>query len=642
MKVHRFIGQLLQLFIAVVACLAPLLASAQPLSFGIKIELTHEKLKPGQAVEGRVSGIFVTGSSHLDNLGVNFIVLTGSESQPSLTEEVSRLSRSEAQDRLASAAKSAGRSGNMLLQRLTGRMPVQAAMPFSLPLDHQGPIYPRSGERGLPLLEKGSCRLVVLGVLSGIDEKGKEVLFYAFDEKKVEVEPIKLRAFFVPESIRPASKIPNPGKSAFIRSRFVVEGLPLTGTGEVEITKTLVGRTGNDGQKTETVTQVTTQSVNGNSDGSPVVRIHPFSADFEQGEDLEVSISASVKGVLTSTKETLLVKMKGQGSRDSGSADVVNIETGEFSASLKGSVIEVSPEDGTAASLPIVVRGVDLLGANLKVRFDVLDEAGILRMNRFLSVVGAGEHSPQDVPLDSDGSLLWPLKIQAKPGILPGLYTLPITVFQHEGIESRLLLTLVVKPGGPLPLGILSQDWLAMPSGGTGDGAGLGGGTVRPVNRSGLPDPTAAFQALIDPGELILKPGGAAGRARILMQGLDPASQRPLEIIFIGADQGQLAGGVSVTPGSISRLVNQLGTAEFEGKVWHAVSLDFIASVNAQVGVHVYEVVVRQTGRGAGTLLISVSVDEEGRLVSASLAVKSKNTKTSRQLIGVHMTLCLF
>lgn len=616
MKALFFQGRLILLF-AFILCLAgPSLGSAQANSLAVKIDLAETKLKPGQPISGRVSAVILPSQTPLTNPGVNFVIFTSSGDLPSLDADIQKLPLDQSQKRLAALAASAGKGSGLLLQRVSGRVTVEEGTPLSIPLDHKGPLYPRISEADLSLMESGKFRLTVVGVLSGLDDKGKEVLSYAIDEADVEIEPLTLKVSFIPGLFRPASQSLSAGAPVSLSGRYIVEGLPLNGSAQVEIVKTMVEKS-QAGESKGSDTSVTTQHViKGNADGSPVTRPHRFSATFPQAGDFEINLSAALSGSTVKAKESVLFRVSSsqRTNQDSAALKLPPLIGGGFAASLKVNNLEISPKDGVATTLPIIVSGVDFSGPPLQVQFETVDDTGVLKMNRFLTVVGKGSHSPQDVPLDSDGGLLWPLKIQAKPGIMPGLYALPITVFQEPGIESRLLLTLIIRPDGPLPLGVLSQGWMATPGGGAGDGSGLGGGSVNPASKSGLPDPGAAFQALIDPGELTLRPGGGAGRARVLIQGLNAASQQPLEVIFVAADQGVLPGGITVSPGSVSRAVSQLATTEFESKTWYVVNLDFTASASAIAGTYSYEVVVRQSGRGAGTLIMTISVDEEGRL----------------------------
>jgi hypothetical protein len=616
MKALFFQSRLIPLFAFILCLGAPVIGAAQTNPFAIKIELSEAKLRPGQAVNGRVSAVILPSQTPLTNPGINFVIFTSSADMRSLNEEIKKLPASQAQKKLETLAANAGKGSGLLLQRVSGRVTVHDGAPLSLPLDHNGPLYPRISESDLSLMERGKFRLTVVGVLSGLDDKGKEALSYAIDEVEMEVEPLPLKVSFIPGLVRPAEQSLGPGAPVSLSGRYVVEGLPLNGSAQVEIVKTMVEKS-QAGESKGSDTTVTTQHlIKGNADGSPVTRPHRFSATFPQSGDFEISLSAAVTGSKIKAQESVLFRVSAsqKSSQDSASLMLPPLIGGGFSASLKVNNLEISPKDGVATTLPIVVSGVDLSGPPLQVQFETVEDKGTLKMNRFLTVVGKGSHSPQDIPLDSDGGLLWPLKIQAKPGIMPGLYALPITVFQEPGIESRLLLTLIIRPDGPLPLGVLSQGWMAMPGGVAGDGAGLGGGSVNPANKSGQPDPAAAFQALIDPGDLTLRPGGGAGRARVLIQGLSTTSQLPLEVIFVAADQGVLPGGITVSPGTVSRAVSQLATTEFEGKTWYVVNLDFTASAIAIAGTYSYEVVVRQSGRGAGTLIMTISVDEEGRL----------------------------
>lgn len=622
-----FLQRRLVPLLAFLLCLAlPGFAQAQNASLAVSINLVQQKLRPGQPLVGSVSASLLPSQVPLANPGVNFVIFTSSVQNPSLSDEVKKLAAAQGQKRLESIAAAAGKGSGLLLQRVSGRVPAKDGVPLSLPLDHNGPIYPRISEADLSLVEQGRFRLTVIGVLSGLDEKGKEILSYGLSEIEIEVEPLPLKITFLPGIISPAKSSATAGEPLSFVSRYIIEGLPLSGSGQVEISKVMAAK-GQAAEGRQGAAEVKTQHlVKANADGSPVTRLHSFSATFSESGDYEISLAAGLNGAAPKTKETFLVKVgPSQGAaREAAAFKLPPLIGGGFAASLRANNLEISPQDGVATTLPIIVSGADLAGPPLQVQFETLDDSGVLKMNRFLQVSGKGSHSPQEVPLDSEGGLLWPLKIQARPGIMPGLYTLPITVFQEPGIESRLLLTLIIRPDGPLPLGVLSQDWMAMPGGSAGDGSGLGGGTVNPVNRSGLPDPAAAFQALLDPGELTLWPGGAAGRARILIQGLNAASQQPLEIIFIGAAQGSLPGGISVSPGSVSRPVDQLATAEYEGKVWYAVNIDFTAGTASTEGAYSYEIVVRQTGRGAGTLVVTIVVDEEGKL-------KVKSTSKSSQ-----------
>lgn len=644
MKVLSLTGRLLPFLMAFLCLAAPLAASAQAHSLAVKVEVKNTKLKPGQPISGSVSAIVLPSQTPLTNPGVNFVIFTSPLEVPSVRSESEKLTQDQVQTKLAAIAGSAGKGSGLLLQRLSGRLTVKDSEPLTLLLDHKGSIYPRISESDLSLLEKGKFRLTIIGVLSGLDSKGKEVLSYAIDESELTVEPTPLKVQFIPGLTRPEDQTLVAGGQISLSGRFVVEGLPLLGKGQVEIVKTMKEKSSSSAQKAEQPSVKTLHLIQGNADGTPVTRNHRFTARFPSAGDYAIGLAASLSGSASKASESVLFRVSASKSAVSepSIASLPNLTGESIEASLRVNNLEVSPKNGVATTLPIIVSGVDLAGPNLQILFETADEEGSLKMNRFFTVTGSGSHSPQDVPLDSEGGLLWPLKIKAKPGILPGLYALPITVFQQPGIESRLMLTLIIRPDGPLPLGVLSQDWMAMPGGGAGDGAGLGGGTVNPANKSGLPDPSAAFQALIDPGELTLRPGGAAGRARVLIQGLNAASPQPLEVILIAADQGVLPGGITASPGTVSRVVSQLATTEFEGKTWYLVNLDFTAAASALAGTYSYELVVRQTGRGAGTLIITFAVDEEGRVKVSRPQLQEKNSKASMPVLRVNSALCLF
>lgn len=610
-------SRLLLLIIVLAALAQACFAVGQNSHAAVTISLDSNKLRPGQPIKGRVSAVLLPSQAPLTNAGINFVIFTDSQSRTSkLSDEIEKLSLTESQAKLASVASSAGKGSGLLLQRLSGRLPFQESSPAVLPLDHNGAIYPRVSEADLSLLESGRFNLLVIGVLSGLDTQGKEVLSYSLSEAEMEVEPNPLKISFLPGFSRPADQAPSAGQPLALTAKFVVEGLPLKGSRRIDL-RASVGEKSSDGTaKLEAMTSESTYEIIGQSDGSPVTLPVTFIKTFAKGGDFDVEYIASMSSASVSARESVMLRIAPAklGPNETVRADLTAYQSPRFRAELKVNDLAISPQDGTAATLPIVVRGANSTGPPLKVFFETVGPDGTLKMNRFLSVVGSGSHSPEDVPIDADGSHLWPLTIRAKSGISPGLYTLPITVKQSDDFESRLLLTMIIRPDGLLPLGVLSQDWLSLPGGGPGDGSGLGGGSVNPVNRGGPPDPNAAFQALIDPGELILRPGGTAGRARLLIQGLNPTSQQPLEVIFIAADQGVLPGGITASPGDVRRPVNQLATTEFEGRSWYLVNLDFTASSTSAEGTYSYEIVVRQNGRGAGTLIISITVDEEGNI----------------------------
>lgn len=588
---------------AVLLLLASCLATAfaeQPVTITAQLALDSAKIQAGQPIRGKVKAAIPEDAAKLKKAGVSLLICSGgvrAEDSALLSASLKGLTPDEAQKKLKKAVDDLGEQGKLVFHRQSPRAEVKGPGILELKLDEEGPIFPRSSSIDPRPLESGRFALIVFAVFSALDADEKEVVSYALAEEMMEVLPPskKLELALAPKVLPSEAD----GKQV-VHASYTCHGLSPNDFESIAFTLKVKEDTPPKGQPSASASYSWDEDVRGHFDFSPLELISGFSVRLPRPGSYKAVLQAVMPGsdpvesafTLTQKGESVAVQ-----------AGAVTFPQIFISAPRVPRLVaaplprEVSLEPKSRGEHAILSLRGYALGGVIEVDSPDADGFGFIRETPGLRLVGTGMKPGPD-GMTRSGSLSWDLEVQPLLGLRPGIYTIPIDAIQDGAGESRVYLSVRT----PLVRADASAGGGIMGTGipGAGGASEIDIGTTR--------DPLGFFAARFEPDYLALVKGGASGSVRLFVQGVDPASDQPLEVIFTDLVEGKLPGGVVPTPSSFSQSISQLGTVLEDGRIVYVVDFALAANAQSSLGSYTYEVVIRQVGRGELVLTLEVDV----------------------------------
>lgn len=593
-----FLGQVRSIAAAVllmVACSAS--PQTQPIGLAAKLELTSSRVPAGSPIKGRVSVTLSSEAAKLPKAGVSLLVCSGGiklGDSALLGPKLKDLKEEERQAKLKAIVDELGDQSRLIFHRQSPRTETRGMTTLELPLDQEGAIYPRFSSMDFHPVDEGRTAVIVFVIFSAQGKDEKEVTHYSVGEAVAEILPpgkaIQVHSPRVTPQIKTASK-------ELLGSAVTLEGLSSDEHIRVAFSLKITENRPSNEKAPLRGEAKWEASARGHYDFSPLVLPIQWSLHLPRPGDYTAVLEAVLP---QGGRSQAVFTIKSSGDPPAGSPLLPELKAWPERAPL----ITAMPLPGEAfvglkskgEDVRLSLRGYALHSV-IEVDLPGADGFGFIHETPGLRIVGAGMR-PGPSGQTRSGALSWDLEVQPLLGLKPGIYTVPTLVAQDGAGESLVFLSIrtpLARADAAAGGGIL--------------GTGIpGSASADQIDVGSTRDPLGIFAARLEPDFLSIERGGSIGTTRLFVQGLDPASDQPLEVIYSDLSDGKLPGGVIPSPSSISQTVSQLQSTVEDGRTIYFLDLDFTANSQSSIGSFNYEVVVRQVGRGEVVLTLAVDV----------------------------------
>lgn len=582
-------------FLLAAACLA------WPHAFGAEVtatlELTSPKIPAGSPIKGKVAVTLSSEAARLEKAGISLLVCSGgikAADSALLSAKLQDLNPEEKQAKLKAIVDELGDQSRYIFHRQSPRTETKGMNTVELPLDQEGAIYPRYSSMDFHPVDQGRTAVVVFVIFTAQGKDQREVTLFSVAEGMVEISAPKKGIQVHPPHPAPQAPV---ASQEILGSRVTLEGLSSDEHIKVACSLRVTENQPPQGQAPLRAEAKWEASARGHFDFSTLELPLLWSLQLpRQGEYTAVLEAILPQG----GRSQAVFTIKGIGDSPAASPLLPEIKIW----SERAPMIAASPLPREAfvglkskgEEVRLSLRGYALHRV-IEVDIPGADGFGFIHETPGLRIVGAGM-GPGPTGQTRSGSISWDLEVQPLLGLKPGIYTVPALVAQDGAGESLIFLSIrtplaradAAAGGGILGTGIP----------GSASASQIDVGTAR--------DPLGIFAARLEPDFLSLERGGGLGTTRLYVQGLDPASDQPLEVVFSDLSDGKLPGGVIPSPSRVSQNVSQLQSMVEDGRTIYFLDLDFTANSQSSLGSFTYEVVVRQNGRGEVVLTLAVDV----------------------------------
>lgn len=593
-----FLGQvrfLASVLLLAVACLGwPQALVPQPEA---RLDLSPAKIPAGRPIKGRVTITLDPETAKLAKAGVSLLVCSGgirAGESALLAPKLKGLKEAERQAKLKEVVDGLGEQSRLIFHRQSPRIETRGMTSVEAPLDQEGAIYPRFSSMDSHPVDEGRTAVIVFVIFTAQDDKEKEVTLYGLAEATAEIVPPAKGVRVHPPSRAPEVKA---ASRELMGAAVTLEGLSSDDHVKVACSLKVTENSPPKGQSPLTCEAKWDASAEGHFDFSPLFVPLAWSLHLPRtGEYTAVLETALPQGGRAKTVFT--INGVGQSPADPVPLPAIKIwpeRAPLITADPLPREAFVSPKS-KGEEVTLSLRGYALHSA-IEVDIPGADGFGFIHETPGLRVVGDGMRPGPD-GLTRSGSLSWDLEVQPLLGLKPGIYTIPVVAAQDGAGESLIFLSIRT------PLARADAS-----AGGGIIGTGIpGSASASQIDVGTNRDPLGVFAARLEPDYLSLERGGSIGTTRLFVQGLDPASDQPLEVVFTDLSDGRLPGGVIPSPSSVSQSVSQLQSTVQDGRTIYFLDLDFTANAQSTLGSYSYEIVVRQNGRGEVALTLAVDV----------------------------------
>jgi len=569
----------------------------QSLEASARLELASAKIPAGSPVKGRVVVTLSPDAAKLAKGGISLLVCSGgtrTAESALLSSRIESLKADERQAKLKAMIDELGDQSRLIFHRQSPRVETRGMTTLELPLDQEGAIYPRYSSMDSHPVEEGRTAFIVFVIYTAEDSRQKEVTLYSVAESMVEVLPPAKGISVHPAPKTPEVKVASPEAMG---TRVTLEGLSEDDFERIACTLRVTEKKPPAGSQALKGAAEWEASARGNFDFSPLDVPLFWSLHLPRPGEYTVVLEASLPN---RAKAQTVFTIRGVGEPPAGLPSPPDIKIWPERAPMI-SALPLPREafvglKSKGERVMLSLRGYALHEV-IEVDLPGADGFGFVHETPGLRIVGAGMR-PGPSGQTRSGSLAWDLEVQPLLGLKPGIYTVPALVAQDDAGECLVFLSIRT----PLARADASAGGGILGTGipGSASAGQIDVGTTR--------DPLGIFAARLEPDFLSIERGGSSGRVRLFVQGLDPASDQPLEVIFSDLSDGKLPGGVIPSPASVSQSVSQLQSTVEDGRTIYFLDLDFTANSQSSLGTFTYEVVVRQVGRGEVVLTLAVDV----------------------------------
>jgi len=289
--------QSLSLLLLLAAALVPVTSEAENPEIGAKISLAALQVAPGKPIRGSVTVSYSWQTPPGSQVRVLICTAQSGSTNKDLLGIASNWSKEDEQQLIAGLLTSVENQGQSLCQKVAGPARIKPDMnPLVFSLDLDGPVLPRVSSPNPTLMNQGLCDVLVLAVLTGVDETGQRVASYASDRATIEVVPGLKTIEILKAQVRKDDDPVFVEEEIHFDYSYRLTGLSSTSETPVRYEGTIREISPPKGQAPLLINKWGTRPLRGHADGSPLSLEASWKAIFPRPGDYEVTLEISAPG----------------------------------------------------------------------------------------------------------------------------------------------------------------------------------------------------------------------------------------------------------------------------------------------------------------------------------------------------------